>query len=156
VKEALRAAPDAGIGYGVLRHLDPEAGPELAAAARPVIGFNYLGRLAVSESRDWVPVPGGFRGGGAEAAPRYQLSIDAYVEDRPDGPMLTAQWSCPATVLSDEALDELTDLWDAAVETLVAHTRTSAAGGLTPSDLSLVSLSQDESERLEAEWRASP
>jgi amino acid adenylation domain-containing protein/non-ribosomal peptide synthase protein (TIGR01720 family) len=156
VKEALRGAPDAGIGFGVLRHLDPQAGPELAAAARPVIGFNYLGRLAVSENRDWVPVPGGFRGGGAEAAPRYQLSIDAYVEDRPGGPVLTAQWSCPATVLSDEDFDELTDLWDTAVRTLVAHTRTSAAGGLTPSDLSLVSLSQADIERLEAEWRATP
>lgn len=34
VKEQLRTVPDKGIGYGLLRHLDPDAGARLAAAAR--------------------------------------------------------------------------------------------------------------------------
>ncbi|MGF0171332.1 hypothetical protein ACQF36_12710 [Streptomyces sp. Marseille-Q5077] len=35
VKEQVRAVPDDGIGYGVLRYLDPAAGTELAAAHGP-------------------------------------------------------------------------------------------------------------------------
>ncbi len=156
VKEALRAAPDAGLGYGLLRYLDPQAGPDLARLPRPAIGFNYLGRLAGGEGGDWQPVPGGFRGGGAEAAPRYHLSVDAYVEDGPHGPTLTAEWAWPAGLLPDSVVAELAERWQAAVEALVTHTGRSGSGGLTPSDLPLVSLSQDDIERLEADWKAVP
>ena len=45
VKEQLRAVPDNGIGYGLLRYLDPEAGPVLAAQPQPQVSFNYLGRF---------------------------------------------------------------------------------------------------------------
>jgi amino acid adenylation domain-containing protein/non-ribosomal peptide synthase protein (TIGR01720 family) len=153
VKEAQRAAPDAGVGYGLLRHLDPQAGPELAALPRPAVGFNYLGRLAVGEAGDWRPVPGGFRGGGTEVAPRYQLSLDAYVEDGPQGPVLSAEWAWPAGTLPEDTVGELVDLWQAAIGALIACTARAGSGGLTPSDVPLVSLSQADIERLEADWR---
>ncbi|WP_159393263.1 non-ribosomal peptide synthetase, partial [Streptomyces rimosus] len=44
VKEQLRAIPDHGIGYGLLRHLNPETEEALSSAPAPQIGFNYLGR----------------------------------------------------------------------------------------------------------------
>ncbi|WP_033018482.1 condensation domain-containing protein, partial [Streptomyces rimosus] len=40
VKEQLRAIPDHGIGYGLLRHLNPETEEALASAPAPQIGFN--------------------------------------------------------------------------------------------------------------------
>ena len=43
VKEQVRAVPGDGQGYGLLRYLNPETGPVLAALAVPQIGFNYLG-----------------------------------------------------------------------------------------------------------------
>jgi amino acid adenylation domain-containing protein/non-ribosomal peptide synthase protein (TIGR01720 family) len=156
VKEAMRAAPDAGLGYGLLRHLDAQAGAELAALPGPVVGFNYLGRLGGGAGGDWQPVPGGFRGGGTEAAPRYQLSLDAYVEDGPQGPVLTAEWGWPAGELPDDTVVELVDLWQAAIDALISYTARSGAGGLTPSDLPLVSLSQADIERLEADWEVAP
>ncbi|MGH8920337.1 MAG: condensation domain-containing protein, partial [Actinomycetes bacterium] len=58
VKEHLRSLPDGGIGYGLLRHLNPDAGPALAALARPQMLFNYFGRAAApgdTASADWGP-----------------------------------------------------------------------------------------------------
>ncbi|MFD0628707.1 condensation domain-containing protein [Streptomyces sanglieri] len=51
-KEARRAVPDGGVGYGVLRHLDPEAGRELAATPPPDVLLNYLGRFTPCPERD--------------------------------------------------------------------------------------------------------
>ena len=45
VKEQLRMLPDHGLGYSLLRYLDPEAGPVLAQFPKAPIGFNYLGQL---------------------------------------------------------------------------------------------------------------
>jgi amino acid adenylation domain-containing protein/non-ribosomal peptide synthase protein (TIGR01720 family) len=44
VRDHLRTVPRKGIGYGVLRHLVPEAS-ELAAGEQPQITFNYLGQF---------------------------------------------------------------------------------------------------------------
>ncbi|MFD0560604.1 amino acid adenylation domain-containing protein [Kitasatospora saccharophila] len=60
VKEQLRAVPDHGVGYGVLRYLDPAARHRLAGGASPRIGFNYLGRYPAPG-----PGPGGGLGGAA-------------------------------------------------------------------------------------------
>ncbi|MEK8142185.1 hypothetical protein NKH18_05390 [Streptomyces sp. M10(2022)] len=48
VKEQLRTILDHGVGYGMLRHLNPDTRPRLATAPEPQIGFNYLGRYAAS------------------------------------------------------------------------------------------------------------
>ena len=58
VKEALRAVPDKGIGYGVLRwHGSPSERAALAALARPQVSFNYLGQFDSSFDADarWRP-----------------------------------------------------------------------------------------------------
>ena len=36
--------PGRGIGYGLLRYLDTQTGPELAGSGAAQLGFNYLGR----------------------------------------------------------------------------------------------------------------
>lgn len=47
VKETIRAVPDKGIGYGVLRYLSPNAETRraLAEQPRPQLRFNYLGQF---------------------------------------------------------------------------------------------------------------
>ena len=57
IKEQLRALPDGGLGYGLLRHLNPETAPALAGLATPQIGFNYLGRFARDQAADWQIAP---------------------------------------------------------------------------------------------------
>ena len=46
VKEQLRQIPDHGIGYGLLRYLNPHTRAVLEQARTPQIGFNYLGRFS--------------------------------------------------------------------------------------------------------------
>jgi non-ribosomal peptide synthase protein (TIGR01720 family) len=45
VKEQLGHIPGRGLGYGLLRYLNEEAGRELAALPQPEVVFLYLGRL---------------------------------------------------------------------------------------------------------------
>ena len=46
--------PDHGLGYGLLRYLNEETAGELAGFAAPQLGFNYLGRFAVSGETEWA------------------------------------------------------------------------------------------------------
>ncbi|MCY1136836.1 amino acid adenylation domain-containing protein [Actinoplanes sp. Pm04-4] len=144
VKERLRAVPDNGIGFGLLR-LDAVRGKQL-------IGFNYLGRFAAGDAADapWQPAGEGWGGGADDAMPAdYPLEINATAEDHADGPRLNATFTWPRGLLSGERVHELADRWRAALRSLAAE---QDAGGHTPSDLDLVSLSQDDIDSFEAEF----
>lgn len=93
--------PDGGIGYGLLRHLNPETGARLAGLAPAPVLFNYLGREAPSTAA-WGPAPEteAVRGEGADLPLSHLLEINAVVRDDVDGPQLVAEWTWPARVLS--------------------------------------------------------
>ncbi len=59
VKEQYRGVPDKGIGYGLLRYLDPESGLEALEAAHnpPQIEFNYLGQFdnTINQNSAFIP-----------------------------------------------------------------------------------------------------
>ncbi|WP_353947384.1 amino acid adenylation domain-containing protein (plasmid) [Streptomyces sp. HUAS MG91] len=150
VKEQLRAVPDNGIGYGVLRHLNAETGAVLAAGREPQIGFNYLGRTSGS-------VPEEQRGSGWTPDSTYRdliaapdadmpvlsaLEINAVATDTGDGDELTAYFGFPTGVLSRDEVTELAGLWVRALTALAEHATTEDAGGLTPSDAPLVAVDQ--------------
>ncbi|MCI3227306.1 condensation domain-containing protein, partial [Streptomyces sp. NP-1717] len=153
VKEVLRAVPDRGVGYGVLRHLDPVAGPGLAGGATPQIGFNYLGRLATTRVADWgiaeeQAAPRARPSGATGRLGAHLLDINALTTDGTEGPRLTAAVSWTAGQLTEAEVRTLTDLWFAALDSLVLHART-RGGGRSPSDLPLVRVDQPEIDRLE-------
>ena len=53
MKEQLRAVPNRGIGYGVLRHLAAvRCGGSWRRRARPDVVFNYLGQYDQTVSED--------------------------------------------------------------------------------------------------------
>ncbi|WP_051716312.1 non-ribosomal peptide synthetase [Streptomyces bikiniensis] len=152
VKETLRAIPDRGVGYGILRHLDPAARPALDGRTPPQLGFNYLGRLATTADTDWSitgeQVPS--RTAGASGLPGgHVLDINALTTDGPDGPRLSATATWTDGRLTEAEVRLLTDLWFAALDSLVLHARTRGSGGRTPSDLPLVRLTQEEVDHLE-------
>ncbi|WP_420880525.1 non-ribosomal peptide synthase/polyketide synthase [Rhodococcus sp. (in: high G+C Gram-positive bacteria)] len=155
IKEQSIAVPSRGIGFGVLRHLDPATRDELAALRRPQISFNYLGRLAAGPAAEgdfgWLPDPSApdlvARSGSAMTV-GAAIDINAMVVDGPDGPHLTATFAYPTGVLGDAEVAELADLWRRALEGLAAHAALPGAGGLTPSDVPLVSATQDGLDRL--------
>jgi amino acid adenylation domain-containing protein/non-ribosomal peptide synthase protein (TIGR01720 family) len=157
VKERLRAVPGDGLGFGMLRHLNPETAPVLAELPVPQIGFNYLGRFAVSdESGDhWQPVGEDAVDGSADArmAASHVLAAGGAVRDLPGGPRLTVTLTAPVGLLAEAELEELAAGWMAMLHGLVVHTADPGSGGHTPSDFALVALAQDEIDEFEASLR---
>ena len=148
VKERLRTLPDNGLGYGLLRYLNAETAPVLAGEAGPQIGFNYLGRIdgAGEAVLGGPPDP--------ERSQPHVLDINAFTLDS----SLTAFWSFPEDVLSEDDVRDLADAWLAALAALAAHASHPDAGGHSPSDFPLVSVSQAEIDEWSPEdvWPLSP
>ena len=91
IKEQLRRVPDGGLGYGLLRHLNPETAPALSGLASPQIGFNYLGRFARAQAADWqiAPEAEALGGGGIDPdMPLWPISLEvnALTLEQSDGP----------------------------------------------------------------------
>ncbi|MDO3686678.1 non-ribosomal peptide synthetase [Micromonospora sp. C28ISP2-4] len=152
VKEQLRAAPDDGLGYGLLRHLNEETAGVLAESAEAQVMFNYLGRLGGADGA------GAGIGGGADPQQpvAYPVEVAAWTADTDAGPRLTSVWRWPGELLDEADVRQLADDWRAALDGVVAYAASGGTGGHTPSDLTLGSLSQDEidefEDELEAEW----
>jgi non-ribosomal peptide synthase protein (TIGR01720 family) len=154
IKEQLRDIPDDGIGYGLLRYLNPATARELEDLPRPQIAFNYLGRVAATGG-EWSLAPEALPGGEDPRMPMaHVLEINAVTHDRPEGPELGVTWTWPDGVLTGEDVRDLAEAWFEALAGLVAHVDGGVedTGGFTPSDL-LVSLDQSEIDKLEAAWR---
>ncbi|MEU4996220.1 amino acid adenylation domain-containing protein [Streptomyces sp. NPDC021622] len=159
VKEQLRAASELRIDHGLLRHLNPRTAPVLAALPEPQVAFNYFGRLPAGGARgagDWQQVDGVPATGGLDRRMRltHALMVNAVTAEGPSGPQLTATWSWPRDVLAREDVERLGAGWVAQLKALAAHADGPDTAGRTPSDLSLVSLSQNQISRLEKKWRA--
>ncbi|MFG2007434.1 condensation domain-containing protein, partial [Spirillospora sp. NPDC048911] len=157
VKEQLREIPDDGIGYGLLRHFDDEAAGELAELAPAQIAFNYLGRVDPGGAGgDWSLADEELPGGEDPRMPMaHVLEINAITRELAGGPELSATWTWPDGLLTEDDVRELAEDWFEALRGLVAHVSgdgTGTAGGFTPSDL-LVDLDQGEIDQLQDAWR---
>ncbi|GAA2487491.1 amino acid adenylation domain-containing protein [Streptomyces gobitricini] len=152
VKEALRSLPDHGFGHGLLRHLNPQTAAVLARCATPRVGFNYLGRFGTDAGGDWSMQAGA---SGLTTAPgtplRHVLEVVSMTEDRPDGPVLVAEWTWADGVLAEDDVRRLADDWFRALDALATHAGRPGAGGRTPSEFPLVTVSQAEIEAYENE-----
>ncbi|MEV0259680.1 condensation domain-containing protein, partial [Streptomyces sp. NPDC050732] len=162
VKEQLRALPDHGIGYGLLRYLNPHTGPVLAALPGPQVCFNYLGRFptlattgaGTTEPGDagWVAAPEAeVLDGDTDPgmALTHGVEINAVVRDYPDGPRLEVVWSWAPGIWSRSDVERLAEYWSQALHALVTHTTQPGAGGHTPSDFPLLKLTQHQVDHLE-------
>ncbi|MGY4275178.1 non-ribosomal peptide synthase/polyketide synthase [Streptomyces sp. M18.1] len=159
VKEQIRAVPGDGIGFGLLRHLNPTTGPRLASLPEPDFGFNYLGRRvapATGAPEPWTVTGGGVAASRPAAPMAHAVEISAVVHEGADGPRLRAEWTYARRLVPDHDARLLAEHWFRALEALVEHAGRPGAGGLTPSDVTLDSLSQSEIEEfesdLESEW----
>ncbi|GGW45917.1 non-ribosomal peptide synthetase [Streptomyces lucensis JCM 4490] len=150
VKEQLRAVPDRGIGYGVLRHLARD--PRLTGTPAPGITFNYLGRF------DWTAgggaligaVPGGLDGAEAPGAERpHLLDVVARVEDD----RLEITWYYGRGRHRAETVTALAEGMLHALQDIVAHCSRPDAGGRTPSDFPLARLDQAAVDRIAGDGR---
>jgi amino acid adenylation domain-containing protein/non-ribosomal peptide synthase protein (TIGR01720 family) len=134
VKETLRAVPRRGLGYGLLRYVNPETSERLAALPEPQVSFNYLGQLdsAAGEGGSFDFAPEAPRGTQDDAKAR--LAVDCMVVDG------RLRVICASERLARGFLAE--------VETLVAHCLSPEAGGFSPSDFPLARVDQPTLDRL--------
>ncbi|MFB6721417.1 amino acid adenylation domain-containing protein [Kribbella sp. NPDC056345] len=124
VRDQLAALPTAGIGHGLLRHLNPKTAPVLAELGEPQIEFNYMGRFDLPEAADWSPAPAAEDSAAElDADPdmpmSHALTVNALTADRPDGPELIAEWAYASELLTDDAVRDLAETWFRALETVV-------------------------------------
>ncbi|MEQ1574804.1 MAG: amino acid adenylation domain-containing protein, partial [Vicinamibacterales bacterium] len=152
IKEQLRAVPANGLGYGLLRYLDPESGATLATHPAPALAFNYLGRFPTQQDIDWQPAPeaGALTGDVDPAAPlEHPITLNAITHDTPAGPILSASWHFAPALVSEADANRLADAWSHALDALARHAAHPNAGGLTPGDLNLVNLDQADIDTIE-------
>ena len=156
VKEQLRAVPGKGLGYGLLRYLNRQTSAELRDIGAPQLGFNYLGRFADANGSDWSAAPEGLElrpSGSDPAMPlAHAIEIDALTLDGAEGPRLVANFGFAGRLFDEASVRLLAEGWFGVLAALARHSAQARAGGLSPSDLPLVRLSQDEIERLERRY----
>ncbi|MCL9796491.1 amino acid adenylation domain-containing protein, partial [Frankia sp. AgKG'84/4] len=167
VSAALRAVPDGGLGFGLLRYASPLAGPTLAAAGPAQVLFNYLGRFGADGRADWG-VAEEFDALAAEPDPSlgvgYPLTVDVACLDTAEGPRLRATFTYLRTVLTSEEADGIAQAYLAALGELAALATSPAARPGSGSGAELITLTAVEAERIardfpapvEAVWPLSP
>ncbi|MEE4419930.1 amino acid adenylation domain-containing protein [Streptomyces bugieae] len=154
-KEQLRAVPDRGLGHGLLRHLNPQTARLLAAGGTPEIGLNYLGRFTVDGAAGPWTMDGTHAVVGTGVHPgmplRHPLAVTAVTEDLGTGPRLAADWLWADGVLTAADVEEIARGWFEALRAVVRHLALPDAGGPSPSDFPLVTLTQEETDALARE-----
>ncbi|MFM1722353.1 amino acid adenylation domain-containing protein [Rhodococcus sp. PAM 2766] len=153
VKEQWRAVPDHGIGYGLLRYLNPDTAPAFDDLEDPQVSINYLGRLAGEGAAGWsldADGPDAMVDAASQGPVPSTLAVDAYVVDLADGPHLCAAIRYAPGVLDADGAEEFATLWRRAVHALAEYADRPGSGGLTPSDLDLVAATQKDITRWES------
>ncbi|PRA33148.1 non-ribosomal peptide synthetase [Pseudomonas poae] len=153
VKEQLRAIPDKGIGYGVLRYLgDESAQQSLRALATARITFNYLGQFDQSFDADALFTPSSEDSGDNQdvhAPLDNWLSINGQVY----GGELQLNWTFSERMFDPVQMQQLADEYSAQLQALVEHCLEIEPGVATPSDFPLAKLNQAQLDNLSIDSR---
>ncbi len=142
VRTRTNSVPGNGIGYGVLRHLDPESAAELADLPAPPVRFNYLGRLVTggAEPPGWSAAPesDALKHAGTRVM-SHALELNVVARDDE----LRADWTWPEGVFTTDEVRALAESWVSALSRLA-----DTAPGARPDHL--VTLGAGELDRLRA------
>ncbi|UUC47540.1 non-ribosomal peptide synthase/polyketide synthase [Pseudomonas citronellolis] len=150
VKEQLRAVPNKGLGFGVLRYLSKEADrAALAALPQPNITFNYLGQFdgSFATEQDAFFVPSG-ESPGAERDPRAPMGAGLTLNGQVYAGALAIDWSFSGECFAEADIQALANAYADELQALVAHCCSAQGQGVTPSDFPLAGLAQAELDSL--------
>lgn len=120
----LQAIPGDGLGYGLLRYLNPDTGPELAALPHPQVSFNYLGRFASTGGQaPWEPFAPATDETNTVAGTllTHPLSLSALAYEAEGGPRLVANWTWAAGPLAEEEVNALAQTWFTILRAITAY-----------------------------------
>ena len=139
VKEQLRAVPDGGSGYGVLRYL--QGAEELKAHHPPPVSFNYLSRTRAAPTAVLTPLdPPNDHARGLSNRRLHAVDVVALVVDD----RLVVEWHADAGLSSRIDLGALAAQFDARVRSLIEHCLNVNEVGFTPSDFPESGLDQED------------
>ncbi|MBX8549945.1 amino acid adenylation domain-containing protein [Pseudomonas cichorii] len=149
IKEQLRAIPNKGIGYGVLRYLGAEpVRQSLQQLAQGSIVFNYLGQFDGSfDASDALFAPSG-ESSGASQSREAPLAAPISINGQVYNGELRLSWSFSTAVFEADTVQRLADEYAGELQQLIAHCTTEGGAGVTPSDFPLARLSQKQLGRL--------
>lgn len=149
IKEQLRAVPQYGLGYGVLRYL---AAAEVATSFRNLptaeVSFNYLGQF--DQTLDASSFFGSsYEATGLDRDPHnvrpFLLNINAQIVEG----KLLIYWSYSEHRHYRETIEGLAQGFIESLHTIITHCQSShGQGGYTPSDFPMAGLNQEELDSL--------
>ncbi|MBO0797273.1 MAG: non-ribosomal peptide synthetase, partial [Blastocatellia bacterium] len=149
IKERLRAVPNRGIGYGVLRYLsrNEEIVERLRAAPQPEVSFNYLGQFDQA-----LPETSPFRPADESIGPLQSLRGERghllYFSGSVAGGQLHLTCVYSRNLHRRATIEELTGNIVEAVRSIITHCQSVEANGFTPSDFTLAKLDERKLERI--------
>ncbi|KEP25300.1 non-ribosomal peptide synthetase [Bacillus zhangzhouensis] len=142
VKETLRAVPQKGIGYGLLQYMTES---RLLKTAAPQMSFNYLGQLDQTDGEVKLYLADERNGHVHDPKAERQHLIDVY------GYVVNGQlqmnFMMNRELLQHEDVRLLPERFKEKMEDILTHC-VEARGGFTPSDFSMVQLTQKQIDEL--------
>ena len=139
IKEQLRAVPNKGIGYGLLRYLGSDDGRQvLDNLPQGEIVFNYLGQF-----------DGSFQEEGSVFTPAKEYGGANQSDDAPLGSLLALNgqvyagelkmgWTFSRELFNESTIQRLAEEYAQELKALITHCCQTANRGVTPSDFPMV------------------
>lgn len=150
VKEQLRAVPNGGTAYGVLRYMARDGATRDGLGSMPgsEIAFNYLGQFDQVLASDVFASLQSFTASRSARARRpHLLVIDAIVAKG----HLRLDWTYSDSVHHQQTIATLAQNYLTCLRQLIMHCTSGLVAGCTPSDFPEANLSQQELDRLVAQ-----
>ncbi len=154
VKETLRAIPDRGVGFGILRYLSPNLKLRdlLATRDRAELSFNYLGQVDTLAGKGLFTLSGDPVG--ALLSPSLKrphlIEINSLVSEG----RLSIEIQYSRSSHLRETIERFALGFRESLLAIVAHCLTPGRGGYTPSDFPMAQLSQEALDGLAAQKNA--
>jgi non-ribosomal peptide synthase protein (TIGR01720 family) len=148
-KEQLRAVPQRGIGYGLLRYLrgDDELSQKLLAMPEAQLSFNYLGQLDQVLSTDSGFAAARESSGESRSARgerEYLVDVVAGISEE----QLQLSWVYSEAMHQPETIERIAADCVKALREIIKHCKSPEAGGFTPSDFPYAELDQETLDRV--------
>ena len=142
IKEKLRAIPNNGLGFGVLKYLTHIS--ELNHL-NPKVIFNYLGNTNAAKNTEDLNfnfIESNTRDPKSER--HYEIEINAQIINKE----LTVNWSFPKDLYNENTAQTLANTFNKNAEALIDYCKTQGGINYTPSDFPEADLNQDDLDNL--------
>lgn len=148
IKEQLRAIPQRGMGYGMLRYLNRNADVQgrMVQAPAAELSFNYLGQFdQVTSASDGFARMVEWKSDFSQQGKRsHILALSGLISDS----QLEMRWEYSRNLHRAETIEALAHGYMQALRDIIRHCQSAGTGSYTPSDFSASKLNQKKLDKL--------